>query len=361
MDFIGLTIKILKILSEIAGSYGLGIILLTVIVRMAMWPLSVSQQRSMKQMQTLQPRMKAIQERYKNDPQTMQRKMMEFYKEHNFNPMSGCFPLLIQMPIFILLYSSLMSPQFIQMAGSAPFLFVNSLDSTLRTNAGISKDGVMGVSSTAKFMTGKSAVVYLKNETLKNVKIDKPNDAVAIQGALTPGQPLDLKMNIDSLKDLKFSQLDKIQKADVEVTNVMTKETELITFERQGFLLTATVPTKVVKSQFHFDVLALILLFGLTMVFTQKAMMAMNKGQEIDPSQAAMQKSMNMFMPIMLCGTFVLIPIPAGVLLYLISNNIVQIIQTILINKKLDIEFADKKAKVSDEEVADAKQIQAKE
>ncbi len=361
MDFIGLTIKILKILSEIAGSYGLGIILLTVIVRMAMWPLSVSQQRSMKQMQTLQPRMKAIQERYKNDPQTMQRKMMEFYKEHNFNPMSGCFPLLIQMPIFILLYSSLMSPQFIQMAGSAPFLFVNSLDSTLRTNAGISKDGVMGVSSTAKFMTGKSAVVYLKNETLKNVKIDKPNDAVAIQGALTPGQPLDLKMNIDSLKDLKFSQLDKIQKADVEVTNVMTKETELITFERQGFLLTATVPTKVVKSQFHFDVLALILLFGLTMVFTQKAMMAMNKGQEIDPSQAAMQKSMNMFMPIMLCGTFVLIPIPAGVLLYLISSNIVQIIQTILINKKLDIEFADKKAKVSDEEVADAKQIQAKE
>lgn len=361
MDFIGLTIKILKILSEIAGSYGLGIILLTVIVRMAMWPLSVSQQRSMKQMQTLQPRMKAIQERYKNDPQTMQRKMMEFYKEHNFNPMSGCFPLLIQMPIFILLYSSLMSPQFIQMAGSAPFLFVNSLDSTLRTNAGISKDGVMGVSSTAKFMTGKSAVVYLKNETLKNVKIDKPNDAVAIQGALTPGQPLDLKMNIDSLKDLKFSQLDKIQKADVEVTNVMTKETELITFERQGFLLTATVPTKVVKSQFHFDVLALILLFGLTMVFTQKAMMAMNKGQEIDPSQAAMQKSMNMFMPIMLCGTFVLIPIPAGVLLYLISSNIVQIIQTILINKKLDIEFADKKTKVSDEEVADAKQIQAKE
>ena len=74
-----------------------------------------------------------------------------------------------------------------------------------------------------------------------------------------------------------------------------------------------------------------------------------------------MQKSMNIFMPIMLCGRFVLIPIPAGVLLYLISSNIVQIIQTILINKKLDIEFADKKAKVSDEEVADAKQIQAKE
>ena len=360
MDFISLTIEALRVLSKLTGSYGLGIILLTIIVRLAMWPLGVSQQRSMKQMQTLQPRMKAIQERYKNDPQTMQRKMMEFYKEHKFNPMSGCRPLLIQMPIFILLYSTLMSPQFIKMAGNAPFLFVQSLDSTLRTNAGISKDGVMGVSNTAKFMSGKTATVYLKQETLNNVKIDKPNSAVAIQGSVTPGQPLELKMNIDSLKDLKFSQFDKLEKAELDVTNVMTKETETVTFVKKGYLLTATVPTKAVQSHFHFDVLALIVLFGLTMVFTQKAMMAMNKGQELDPSQAAMQKSMNLFMPVMLCGTFVLIPIPAGVLLYLISSNIVQIIQTIVINKKLDIEFNAKKEAVTDEEVADAKQIKAK-
>ena len=122
----------------------------------------------------------------------------------------------------------------------------------------------------------------------------------------------------------------------------------------------ATIPTKAVESHFHFDVLALIVLFGLTMVFTQKAMMAMNKGQELDSTQAAMQKSMNLFMPVMLCGTFVLIPIPAGVLLYLISSNIVQIIQTVVINKKLDIEFNAKKESVSDDEIAGAKQIKAK-
>ena len=96
------------------------------------------------------------------------------------------------------------------------------------------------------------------------------------------------------------------------------------------------------------------------MVFTQKVMMAMNKNQEVDPSQAAMQKSMNMFMPIMLCGTFVLIPIPAGVLLYLISSNIVQIIQTVMINKQLDIESAHEKETVSDEEVENAKKIEEK-
>ena len=360
MDFVTLTIKCLKILSGVSGSYGLGIILLTVIVRLAMWPLGVSQQRSMRTMQILQPKMKAIQERYKNDPQMMQKKMMDFYKEHKFNPMAGCFPLLIQMPIFILLYSSLMSPQFIQMAGQSPFLFIKSLDATLRTNAGISNNGVMGASAYSTFVTSKTATVYLKNEKLDNIKIEKPNKAVVVQGELVPGEPIDLKVSLDSL-DLKFSQLDQIQKADIAITNLQTKETEKFTFTRKDGILTATVPSKAVKTTLHFDVLALIVLFGLTMVASQKAMMSMTKNQQMDPSQEAMQKSMNMFMPIMLCGTFVFIPIPAGVLLYLISSNIVQVIQTLAINKQLELEDAKKKAAIDEDDVANAKQIKAKE
>jgi len=360
MDFVTLTIEFLKVLSNIAGSYGLGIILLTVIIRLAMWPLGVSQQRSMRTMQMLQPRMKAIQERYKNDPQMMQKKMMDFYKEHKFNPMAGCFPLLIQMPIFILLYSTLMSPQFIQMAGQSPFLFIKSLDATLKTNAGISNDGVMGTSQYATFITSKTATVYLKNEKLENIKIEKPNKAVDIQGELIPGEPIDLKVSLDSL-DLKFSQLDQIQKAEIAITNIQTKETESITFNRKDGLLIASVPSKNVQTNLHFDVLALILIFGLTMVAAQKAMMAMSKNQDLDPNQAAMQKSMNLFMPIMLCGTFIFIPIPAGVLLYLISSNIVQVIQTVVINKQLELEDEKKKAVVSDDDIIDAKQIKAKE
>ena len=158
MDFTTLTIKVLKMLS-VAGSYGIGIILLTIIVRALMWPLGLSQQRSMRTMQMLQPKMKAIQERYKSNPQMMQQKMMEFYKEHKFNPMAGCFPLLIQMPIFILLYSTLMSPQFIQMAGDSQFLFIKRLDATLKTSAGVSHDGTLGVSKYDTFMTGKTAKV----------------------------------------------------------------------------------------------------------------------------------------------------------------------------------------------------------
>ena len=358
MDFITITIEILKSLS-IIGGFGVGIILLTVLVRLAMWPLGVSQQRSMRTMQLLQPKMKAIQERYKNDPQQMQTKMMEFYKEHKFNPMAGCFPLLIQMPIFILLYSALMSPQFIQIAGDSPFLFINRLDATLKTNAGISNDGVLGVSKYDSFMLGKTAKVYLDKETLDNVKISKPNKAVEIQGELTPGEPVDFKVSLDNL-DLKFSQLDKIQKAEITVTDLQTKESELMTFERKDGILVASFPTKEVKNTLHYDVLILIVLFGLTMFATQKIMMATSKTKNQDPAQEAIQKSMNTFMPIMLTATFVFIPIPAGVLLYLISSNIIQVIQTVVINKQLEKEDEKKKQKIDEDVVAKAKKVENK-
>lgn len=360
MDFTTLTIDVLKMLS-IAGSYGIGIILLTVIVRALMWPLGLSQQRSMRTMQMLQPKMKAIQERYKSNPQMMQQKMMEFYKEHKFNPMAGCFPLLIQMPIFILLYSTLMSPQFIQMAGDSQFLFIKRLDATLKTSAGISQDGTLGVSKYDTFMAGKTAKVYLKNEDepLLNVKIEKPNKAVEVQGDLVPGEPADFKISLDSL-NLKFSQLDQIEKAEIDVTDVQTKETEKLTFERKDGILISSVPTKEVKTSFHYDVLLLIALFAVTMMLSQKAMMAMNKNVQQDPAQAQMQKSMNTFMPIMLTFTFVIIPIPAGVLLYLISSNVFQVIQTVIINKQLEAEDAKKAEKVDDIDLANAKQVKEK-
>ena len=360
MDFTTLTIDILKMLS-VVGGYGIGIILLTIIIRAAMWPLGVSQQRSMRTMQMLQPKMKTIQERYKSDPQKMQQKMMEFYKEHKFNPMAGCFPLLIQMPIFILLYSTLMSPQFIQMAGDSQFLFIKRLDATLKTTAGISKDGILGVGKYDTFMTGKTAKVYLEGveEPLINVKIEKPNKAIDVQGELIPGEAVDFKVSLDSL-NLKFSQLDQIQKAEIDVMDVQTKETELVNFERKDGILVATIPTKEVQTSFHWDVMALILLFAITMVLSQKAMMAMNKSTQQDPAQAAMQKSMNTFMPIMLTFTFVIIPIPAGVLLYLISSNCFQVLQTMIINKQLEAEDAKKASKIDDDDLANAKRIQEK-
>ncbi len=348
MDFTTWTIEALKMLAQFVGSYGIAIIILTIIVRMFLWPLNVSQQRSMRQMQTLQPKLKAIQERYKSDPQKMQMKLMEIYKEHNVNPMGGCLPLFVQMPVFILLYSALMSPQFIQMAGDSSFLFINSLATTLRATAGISNDGIMGTSKYDTFILGKTATVYLPNETLKNVKVEKPNKALEIQGELNPGEDIDFKVSLDQL-DLKFSQLDMIEKADLDITDMNTKETERVTFVRQGGLLIASLPSKAVERSFHWDVLLLMLLFGLTMWLSQKYMMAQNKNNmPEDPTQQAIQKSMGTFMPIMIMATFVIIPIPAGVFIYLIVSNVIQILQTVIVNKQMDAEETAKKVQASD-------------
>ena len=363
MDFIKLTIDFLGLLAKIVGNYGWAIILLTIIVRAAMWQLNVQQQRSMKMMQSLQPKMKAIQDRYQSNPQVMQQKMMEFYKEHKFNPMGGCLPLLIQMPIFILLYSALISPQFIQVAGDQHFLFIKSLATTMRATAGISDNGTLGVAKGDQFVLGNTATVYLPNEKLTNVKVVDPAKAVEIKGEMEPGKDLEMVVSLNHFK-LKFSELNKIEKADLVVTNNNIRENETITFVRDGNadegILRATVPTIAVNKTLHWDVLLLIALFAVTMIISQKIMMAMNKSDSMDPTQQALQKSMGTFMPLMIIATFVVIPIPAGVLLYLITSNIIQIAQTIIIDKQIKNEEESKKNKVDDLELKNAKNVNGK-
>ncbi|HYG35531.1 MAG TPA: membrane protein insertase YidC, partial [Clostridia bacterium] len=80
--------------------YGWVIIVITVIIKLVFWPLTQASTRSAKRMASLQPQIKALQEKYKDDPVKSQRKMMEFWKENKINPMSGCLPTLIQMPVF---------------------------------------------------------------------------------------------------------------------------------------------------------------------------------------------------------------------------------------------------------------------
>jgi YidC/Oxa1 family membrane protein insertase len=88
-------------------SYGLGIIMLTILVRIVLLPLTISQTRSMARMQMLQPELQEIQKKYKDDPQRMQQEVMSFYKKNNVNPLSGCLPLILQMPVFFALFQLL--------------------------------------------------------------------------------------------------------------------------------------------------------------------------------------------------------------------------------------------------------------
>ena len=88
-------------LSSILGSYGLGIIVLTVLVKLILWPLTAQATRSQKKMQALQGPLAKLREKHKGSPQKLNQEMMKFYKEHKVNPFAGCWPILVQIPIFL--------------------------------------------------------------------------------------------------------------------------------------------------------------------------------------------------------------------------------------------------------------------
>ena len=95
-------------LFEHIGNFGVAIICLTLVVRAIMFPIAQRQFSSMAAMRALQPKMKALQEKYKDDKQQLQLKMMELYKQEKVNPLAGCLPIFIQIPIFFALYKVLM-------------------------------------------------------------------------------------------------------------------------------------------------------------------------------------------------------------------------------------------------------------
>lgn len=92
---------------KLTGNYGVAIILLTLFIRLLILPLTWRQTKSMIALQKFQPELKKIQEKYKDDKERLSQEMMKFYREHKVNPFSGCFPLLIQLPIFIALYTAI--------------------------------------------------------------------------------------------------------------------------------------------------------------------------------------------------------------------------------------------------------------
>ncbi|MDD5614387.1 MAG: membrane protein insertase YidC [Candidatus Omnitrophica bacterium] len=114
----------LTICYRLTRNYGLAIIVLALFFNMLFAPLTIKSYRSMKKMQGLQPHMQALKEQYKDNPQAINKEMMALYKQHNVNPMGGCLPMLLQIPVFIALYNTLMRSYELK---NATFLWVKDL------------------------------------------------------------------------------------------------------------------------------------------------------------------------------------------------------------------------------------------
>jgi YidC/Oxa1 family membrane protein insertase len=136
---------------HLTGNYGVAIILLTILVKLVLLPLTLKQTRSMVAMQKIQPEIRKLQEKYKDDKEKLSQEMMKFYKENKVNPFGGCLPLILQMPMFIALYTVLRKylltpptliagstfnilPGFVSIAPKeAGFLWIKNLADTTRT------------------------------------------------------------------------------------------------------------------------------------------------------------------------------------------------------------------------------------
>ena len=126
----------------LAQDWGLAIILFTIVFRLLMMPLMLSQTKSSHQMQKFQPKVKAIQEQWRDDPVRMQEETSKLYAEAKFNPLASCIPMLIQMPIFIALFQVLRSIQDWLPAYVGTFRFYNIIPSLTATPSEVMEQGI---------------------------------------------------------------------------------------------------------------------------------------------------------------------------------------------------------------------------
>ncbi len=121
---VGLVGEGIEFFGQLAGNYGWGIIILTLVVRLFMVPLTVSQNRATHAMRRLNPELEKLKTKYKNDSQKLNEETMKLWKEHGVNPVAGCLPMLVQMPVIFAIFSALRAFEF---AADAGFMWLPNL------------------------------------------------------------------------------------------------------------------------------------------------------------------------------------------------------------------------------------------
>lgn len=341
-------------LHTLVHSYGLAIILLTVAIRLLLWPLNSSQTRSMRKMQELQPKIKSLQDKYKDNPAKMQEEMMKFYSENSFNPMAGCLPLLVQLPIFIGLYGALSSPAFLAQAGNEHFLFLKNLSHSLQTPPGRSFDGIYtiakGTMSNA-FTADTTVTLHMANGKTLPQEVADIHKLVMIhpQKIIDPSEPFTMTLDFKSL-GLTPDYNTQVKAADALLMYNSSRELERIHFENQGGQLQAVVkavpadttpfPLSLVQNASrNWDVLLLILVYAVISLGYQR-MMTGRQPKPVaganDPAAAMQNNPAMKMMPVMFLVMFFFIPIPAGALIYLVVTTLFMLIQTWMVNAEED-------------------------
>jgi YidC/Oxa1 family membrane protein insertase len=329
-------LPILDFFYGIVPSYGLAIVALTLVIRFALYPLSAGSIRNMRRMRVAQPamqkRVKEIQARYKDDPTKQQEEMSKVYKEFG-NPLAGCFPVLLQMPILFALFATLRGSPFSdvtynvnlqilpreQIEQIQPQTFSTSpknvyiADGVHRQVAAIIPGGnrlAVGEKTNVEFQTPEG-------RPLQDLTREASNENLTPRLDVTKGEE---RVRID-----ESGNIEALQPGEV---TLQAKVPGLAA--NRGFLFIKAlgrVGAVGDNGEIHWDIAGMILFFGVSLYVNQ---LLSGQGSSDNPQQSTVNK----LTPVLFSGMFFFFPLPAGVLMYMVLANIFQTIQTFILSRE---------------------------
>ncbi len=328
-------LPILDFFYGVVPSYGLAIVALTLVIRFALYPLSAGSIRNMRRMKIAQPamqkRVKEVQERHKDNPAKQQEEMSKVYKEFG-NPLAGCLPVLLQMPVLFALFATLRG---------SPFSDVNY---TVNLQI-LPQEQVEHVQPQA-FITPPQNIYYAEGAHAPIVAVLPGGNSVSVgekthvEFQTSAGKPLKALLTeypdanlVPRWKVIKGEErvhlddrgnLEAIQPGDVTIQGTLPGLAA-----DKGFLFIdalGRVGAFDPDGTIHWDVVGMIIFFGISLYVNQ-----ILSGSSQDSSSTPQQATVNKLTPIIFSGMFLFFPLPAGVLMYMVIANVFQTLQTFIL------------------------------
>jgi len=332
-------LPILDFFYGVVPSYGLAIVALTLVIRFALYPLNAGSIRNMRRMKVAQPvmqkRVKEIQERYKEDPPKLQEEMSKVYKEFG-NPLAGCFPVVLQMPILFALFATLRGSPFADVSYPVnlqifpsekieqiqPQAFSTSQKSIYVTD-GVHYPMSVVVPGGNQLVVGEKTDFRLQDEqgeTLNQLVEEYDRDS-------------SLKPYVDVTKGEELVNVDDAGNIEALAPGDVTLQVKVPGLaSNKGFLFIKALGRVGVRGDdgaIHWDILLMVLTFGVSLYVNQ-----LLSGQGGSNSDNPQQAAINKFTPIIFSGMFLFFPLPAGVLMYMVIANIFQTLQSFILSRE---------------------------
>ncbi len=285
--------------------YAITILIFTLFVKILLLPIAIKQQKSMVDMQKIQPKLNEIRAKYKNDMQKMNEETMKLYSEHKVNPMGGCLPAFIQIPIFIALYGVITQP--------ITYIFKFTSD---QTNA-------LFYSLNYLYPPGMNSQIQMVEKSQELFNTSGPDALSVIANKI---QSLS---NFNYLNDLLTSFHSSVTDAVYLIQRASTLSVDFLGLNLAQFP----------KEHMFSPLIIIPILAAVTTYLSSKMMTNMQAASaDVDPTIQSTQKSMIVVMPFM--TLFITFTLPAGLGLYWLISNVFQMIQQYFLNKYIKREDA---------------------